>query len=249
MFQSGSNYIVTYGDLFYGIGTIDSNGDIIKKVNYSNPQAWEFLTHTSKQYNGELHLMGHNFWVDSLQTNIGNYKGYVMVCDTFGNFKKKFHIKRPTTIFNRVYNGTYLNNSYYFVDSDFDTVVNNLDTFKMRLFCCKTDTNGNILWYKSFSNLNFGIGLKVGFSFTYDSSSLLIGGDKFDSIVGPYNTSYSYYLIQIDTNGNFIKTIDIPELAKKKNYSVADPIQFIYRIFDKKYLLGGYRQHYILDEQ
>lgn len=249
IFRCGSNYLITFGVNFaddFGVTVIDSAGNIINDYHYGDGQAWEELTFSRRQSNDEILLMGLNFWDDSLQTNIGDFKGYVMVTDTMGILKKAFRIKRNTTQANRIYNGLYMEGSYYFVGEERDSIVNN--NFFSNLFYCKTDTLGNILWYHSFPQFKTETGFTVGFEYSFDKSSILIGASIYDSIVG--NTAYmSYFLIKTDTDGNYINRIPVPEFASNVHYDGLNNINAISQIFHDKYLVCGDREHYILDNQ
>jgi len=247
--RCGSNYLIAYSKGFsdgYAIAVIDSNGLLINNNIYEEPLEMEVLSFARKQSNSEILMMGHNFWDDSLQTNIGNYKAQVIVTDSMGLYKKTFRLKRNTTEFNRTYNGIFLEGSYYFSGEEHDSIMNG-NTVN-NIFLCKTDTSGNILWYYSYPQFWGSVGFTMGLEYTYDKSSILVGATTVDSAT-VNNAFYSYLLMQIDTNGNFLNRLPVPELASNLHYTGVNDITQISQIFTNKYLICGNREHYILDNQ
>ncbi|MBK8144164.1 MAG: hypothetical protein IPK62_03755 [Bacteroidetes bacterium] len=249
IFRCGSNYLIAHGKGFsddFAMAVLDSNGNLTSNYFYGNPLESEVLSYARKQDNGEILMFGHNFWDDSLQANISNYKAYVMVTDTMGLFKKSFRLRRNTTEFNRVYNGIYLEGSYYFSGEEHDSIMNG-NTFT-NIFLCKTDTSGNILWYKSYPQFDGSVGFTMWLDRSYDQSQILVGALAIDS--ANVNTAYySYLLMQIDTNGNFLSRIPMPEFSNNLQYTSVNMITQISQIFNNKYLICGNREHYILDDQ
>lgn len=247
--RSGTNYLIAHGKGFsddFAMAVIDSHGNLTNNYFYGNPLEMEVLSYARKQNNGEILMLGHNFWDDSVQTNIGNYKAYVMVTDTMGIFKKSFRLKRNTTEFNRVYNGIYLEGSYYYSGVEHDSIMNGNTV--TNIFLCKTDTSGNILWYKSYPQFDGSVGFTMGLESSHDKSQILVGGDAIDSFA--VNTAYySYLLMQIDTNGNFLSRIPLPEFSNNLQNTGVNMITQISQIFNNKYLICGNREHYILDDQ
>ena len=240
--RMGNHYLIgnNQGDKF-SLTEIDSTGNIVNNSNYGTP-GWDLPNITRKQTNNEIFMMGHTFW-DGV-ANIGNYKGYVVITDSIGIFKKSFVVKSNTTIFNRVLNGIFLDGYYYFVGED---IENNFIPTPL-LFLCKTDTVGNILWYKKFPQLGIKVGTRVGLEYTYDQTNFLVGVGHEDSVVGNYYY-YSYFLMRIDTSGNFINRIPVPEFASNIHYTGVQYINQISKMFNNKYLVCGHREYYLLDSQ
>lgn len=247
--RCGSNYLIAYSKGIsdgYSIAVIDSNGFLINNNIYGETLEMEVLSFARKQSNSEILMMGHNFWDDSLQTNIGNYKAQVIVTDSMGIYKKTFRLKRNTTEFNRTYNGIFLEGSYYFSGEEHDSIMNG-NTLN-NIFLCKTDTSGNLLWYNSYPQFRGSVGFTMGLESTYDKSNILVGATSYDSVIGAIE-HYSYLLMQIDTNGNFLNRLPVPELVSNLQYSGVNGISQISQIFTNKYLICGNREHYILDNQ
>jgi hypothetical protein len=248
--RSGSNFLIPFGQNScedFAVAIIDSNGSISAINNYGSPQAMEFPFLARPQDNGEVIICGWNFWDSLSNTNIGNYKGYVMVVDTLGQFKRAFHVKSPTTYFNKVRNGIRLDNYYYFTGQDTDS--SEINPPIARPYLCKTDTNGNILWYKTFPQFDFSISHeKMGLEFSHNQSEILLGLNLVDSLVN--NTWYytSYFLMRLDTAGNFLNRIPLPKFAVNEQYSGINPIKEIKRISGQRYILACHREWYLLDQ-
>lgn len=242
----GNNYLICYRKNFaddFGLAEIDSNGNIINNNYYGTPLGWEELAFARRQSNNEIIMMGLTFW-DGV-TNIGDYKGYANIIDTSGNFKKAFIVKGNTTRLNKIYNGIFLDNYYYFTGEELDSSLYQAPT---KLFLCKTDTMGNMIWYKRYPQFDISIGATMGFEHTYDKMSLLIGVSTTDSVTN--NGTYSsYFLLKLDTSGNYINRIILPEFASNIHYTGVNPICQITQMLTDKYVICGVREHYLVDNQ
>ena len=202
---SGTNQIIFNwkysGNGSFRLTTIDSLGNIIKTNGYGTDL--DIPKNIIKNTNNELMLDGLTFRFD---TN-GNYRSYVVITDTFGNFKREFTFKPPTFIFNNVVSSTYLNGAYYFIGEEFDSLVK--PHFLSRPYIAKTDTFGNLIWWQNKfpeSMMLYGYGC---ISLTNNKAELLIGASNQDTVINTRSIT-GYFLFNVDTNGNLIKRINLP---------------------------------------
>jgi hypothetical protein len=244
LINSGKNFILCYSGFSNNglrMAFADSLGVIYKNIGYGTDST-DWLRYARKIETGDILFCGNTFLFDTNQ--LGYYKGYVVIADTLGNLKRKFPLFRNSTLFNYISNGIFLDNNYYFTGLEYDESQNN--NTNTNIFCCKTDTLGNLLWYKSYPQFNTNGIDKIAFEYTYNHSSLLIGASIFDSIVGNHEY-WSYLMMQTDTSGNFINRIDLPEFSSNFQVNGITPIFQISRIFNDKYLVLGRLEYYILN--
>lgn len=250
VFRSGENMLVTFGGNGcedFSTALIDTNGNITALNHYGSGQAMEFPYMARQQDNGEILMCGWNFWDSTANTNIGNYKGYVMVIDTFGQFKRAFHVKGNTTYFNKVRNGIRLGDFYFFTGSHTDS--SEINPPISRPFLCKTDTLGNLLWFKTYPQFDFTVSqTNMGLEYSHNYNDILVGTNLIDSLVN--NTYYytSYFLMRLDTAGNFLNRVPLPMFSGNEQFSGINPVMQIKRITGQRYMLACNREWYLLDQ-
>lgn len=225
----------------YQLQFTDTLGNDLYTKTYGTPDC--LLDYATKNSDSEIMLIGHSFWqMDS--TISGNYKGYITITDLAGNEKRSFFLYDSTTLFNRPYNGIYYKNSYYFVGFEY----NNTLFPHERMFACKTDTMGNITWYTSNFVQNRSISWPhYGIEISYKENSILLGASYLDSISGGSIEYHSYLLNEIDTNGNFIQRIGLPNMNNLLPCPCPQNINQISRLPDNKYGIAASENFFILD--
>jgi len=152
LINSGKNFILCYSGFAsngFRMAFADSTGNIYSNIGYGTDSS-DRLLYARKVTTGDILFCGNTFLYDTNQS--GNYKAYVTVADTLGNFKSKFPLFRNTTMFNFVNNGVFLDGYYYFSGMEYDEIENNNN--RINLFCSKTDTLGSIVWYRSYPQYN-----------------------------------------------------------------------------------------------
>jgi len=239
---SGDTTIITSETSGFDLHLIDTNGNIANYKHYGNPSPnIDILESAHRNSNNEIMLMGR-----TLGAGNNNQIAYVVITDTFGNHKREFTFKKPSNLFNKVYNGLYLNGSYYFIGMQYDST--SITPSYTDLFIAKTDTFGNQIWNTTnFVQYHSETVRRAAIESSFDSQSILFGSTYLDSFLvnSPYTEYYSYLMNQIDTNGNFVNRIPLPNL----NTSIIVYPNYISQIskIDNYYYAVGNTDLFILD--
>ncbi len=220
------NYWNTNGKAF-GLRFFDTLGVFLYDKKFGT-DSLDLPTNTVRNNNNEIMLLGRTFLY-----NANNAFGYVFITDTLGNYKREFPISDTGVLSSEVYNALFLNGFYYFIGTQFknNTFPNN------KIFICKTDTLGNIVWNKSDFETNTRPVPHIAIESSHNNAELLIGAKYIDSIINnkPY---YSYYFATYDTNGVFIQRHSLPYISNVNSNSYNE-ICKIQKTPNHSYLIYG----------